>query len=383
MKVHITCTPDFSEEILDNVVETLNQTPGIISFQKSPVKSKDHFDDYLTGFNDFSRLSNDQFYRICNVFRRQNNIPEGDYFILISDKLHSSNWFSAFRETNAFVIGSDWEFYTRKDYRYPISFQIIENLFQSLINLKIEKKIGNDWEELPFEELDHRIHFDKHTCINSMCADKVKISDKFIAGYICDECYESAKNEISNPLVLSHIEEIISDLRNKYVVRGESPEKVVLPIVINEEGKINVGDVEISLNAQPKSFYIHFLDIEKKIKTSDISKKEFVEKVFNIYNHLSNYKGEIHRIATRVGWSKVNSNQELINANDLDNGENLVRANMIREFEKIRNMIKTSIVKSVGQNFSRFYEISMEINEDKHYYTILFERDKRIIKFKI
>jgi hypothetical protein len=308
MKVHITCTPDFSEEILDNVVETLNQTPGIITFQKSPVKSKDHFDDYLTGFNDFSRLSNDQFYRICNVFRRQNNIPEGDYFILISDKLHSSNWFSAFRETNAFVIGSDWEFYTRKDYRYPISFQIIENLFQSLINLKIEKKVGDDWEELPFEELDNRIHFDKHTCINSMCADKVKISDKFIAGYICDECYESAKNEIFNPLVLSHIEEIISDLRNKYVVRGESPEKVVLPIEINEEGKINVGDIEISLNAQPKSFYIHFLRIEK-IKTSDISKKEFIKSVFEIYDHLRNYNGEIHRIATRVGWSKVNSNQ--------------------------------------------------------------------------
>jgi hypothetical protein len=73
----------------------------------------------------------------------------------------------------------------------------------------------------------------------------------------------------------------------------------------------------------------------------------------------------------------------LINANDLDNSENLVRANVIKEFEKIRNMIKTSIVKSVGQNFSRFYEISVEVNEDKHFYSILIERQKRKIGLKM
>lgn len=382
MNVHITCTPDFSEELLDNVVDTLNQTPGVIKFHKSPVKSKDHFDDYLAGFNDYSRLSNDQFYKVCKVFRRQNSIPEEDYFVLISDKLHSSNWFSAFRETNVFVIGSDWEFYTRKDYRYPISYQIIENLFQSLINLRIEKRVDDIWEELPFNELDQRIHFDKHTCINSMCADKTKISDKFIAGFICDDCYESAKNEISNPLILSHIEALISDLRNRYVTRGESPEKVVLPIEVNEDGKISVGDVEISLNAQPKSFYIHFLESSDKIKTLDISKKEFVQDVFKIYKQL-NKKGEIFRVATKVGWARFNSRNELLDEKDLDNKDNLVLTNVIRDFEKVRSMIRTSIVKSVGENFSRFYEISMDIYGDTHFYSILVDKEKRIIRLKI
>ena len=382
MNVHITCTPDFSEELLDNVIETLNQTHGVIKFHKSSVKSKDHFDDYLTGFNDYSLLSNDQFYKICKVFRRQNSIPEEDYFVLISDKLHSSNWFSAFRENNVFVIGSDWEFYTKKDYRYPISFQIIENLFQSLIDLRIEKKVGDNWEELPFNELDQRIHFDKHTCINSMCADKIKISDKFIAGYICDECYESAKVEIANPLVLSHIEAIISDLRNRYVIRGESPEKVVLPIELNEEGKLSVGDIEISLNAQPKSFYIQFLQIEK-IKTLDISKKNFIQDVFQIYKQLNNDKGEIHRIATKVGWRRINSKDELLDEMDLNNKDNLVIANVIKDFEKVRSMIKSSIVKSVGENFSRFYEISMDIYGDTHYYSIRISKNKRIIRLKM
>ncbi|WP_088323645.1 hypothetical protein [Polaribacter tangerinus] len=383
MKVFITCTPEFSEEILDNVVETLNQTSGVIEFIKSPVKSKEVFQDYYDKFNDNQVLSNNEFFEICEIFRRNNEFDKEDYFVIISDRTHSSNWFSAFRGKNIFIIGSDWDHYTKKDYRYPISFQVVENLFQTLCNIKIEEFRDGKWVGLDFEHLDKNIHFDKHTCVNSMCADKKKISDKFISGYICDDCYQRAQEKIKNPLVLSHIESLLSDLRNRYVLRGDSPEKVILPIQVTLDGRIQIGDVDINLTQQPKSFYIHFLITQDKVKTTDISKKGFVLDVYSIYNKLKNFKGKLHVIASKVGWKKFDENNQEFDDINFNNKENLIRENVIKDFEKVRNIIKKSIIENVGENFSKYYEVSRTIDGGIHYYKVQLDYEKRDVQFKI
>ena len=43
-----------------------------------------------------------------------------------------------FRGKNIFIYGLDWEYYTKHDDKYGIAYQVVENIFQSQIELNID-----------------------------------------------------------------------------------------------------------------------------------------------------------------------------------------------------------------------------------------------------
>ncbi len=352
MNVHITCTPDFSERTLDNVVATLNSTKGVIDFKKAKVKNLVQYGLLLNNFSDKTSLNNNDLFTICEKYRINYDIPENDFFVIISDKLHSGDWFSAFRENNIYVIGSDWKKFTKKDYKYPIAFQVVENLFQTLCKLKIEEKIGDKWQGLTKDRIDSDIHMEKTTCVNGMCEYKSWISDKFIAGYICDSCYERAEQEIENPLVLDHIERLLKDLRDEFARRGNNPERVILPIRVDEKGEINVGSQKIVLNAQRTAFYIYFLHSNDGIRSDNIGEKENVLGIFGYYKKLDKISPDIGTIAGPLGWLPQ------IKINQLDNSKDFFDKKSSKgKFERVRHEIKKSIVKALGPEISQYYII--------------------------
>ena len=65
---------------------------------------------------------------------------------------------------NIFIYGEEWEYYTKKDAKYGIAYQVLENIFQSLIDLNID-----DVDNEP------NIHVPSIGCINDMCMDKVDV----------------------------------------------------------------------------------------------------------------------------------------------------------------------------------------------------------------
>lgn len=374
MNVHITCTPDFSEETLDNVISTLESTKGVINFQKSEIYDEELSPDYLEGFNDKFSLTNNEFFQICEKYRRghKKTIDKDDYFVLISDKPHSDNWFSAFREKNIFIIGSDWDNFTNKDYRYPIAFQIVENLFQTLCNLKIEGKVGDNWNELPFNQLDPNIHMERTTCVNGMCEYKSWISDKFIAGYICESCYDRAEREIQDSLVLDHIELLLKDLRDEFVKRGDRPERVLLPLKVDETGDIFIGDINIKMQDLEKCLYLYFVKNENGIHTSQICTKEIAINVTDIYKKLRK-GGKIESVAKVFGFDGIRKIEDYDKVSDSTSD---------KRFYQLKSYISNAIKEKIGEAVLNYYKVDKVTKPDGNYFKISLERDKIYYSFK-
>lgn len=374
MDVYITCTPDFSDKTLDNVISTLNSSQGPINFHSSEISDKELFNDHLEGFNDKSNLTNNEFFQVCEKYRRSNKIAKDAYFVLISDKRHSDNWFSAFREKNIFIIGSEWKSFTKKDYKYPIAFQVVECLFQTLCNLKIEEKIGNDWVGLPFDKIDPNIHIERTTCVNGMCEYKSWISDKFIAGYICDSCYERAEQEIEDSLILNHIEGLLKYLRDEFTRRGNNPERAFLPIKVDENGEIRVGSQIIEMNAQRTAFYVYFLSSRDGIKTDTIGTKENVLGVYGYYKSLDKISADLGVIAGPLGWLPQ------IKINQLDSSDDFFDKKLSKaNFERVRTEIKKSLKKVIGPAILKYYMIDNVKIEGNRLYKVELSHDKKKI----
>ena len=344
MKVFITCTPEFSEEILDNVVETLNQTSGVIEFIKSPVRSFKVFDSYVNGFRNKTILSSEEFFKVCEQLKMNNPISEDEYFVIISDKPHSSNWFSAFRGKNIFVDGGNWDHFTSKDSKYGISFQIAENLFQSLIDLKIEG------------ELDPLIHQKSIGCVNDMCMDKKEITLKFFAGHICDQCYAVGKEKIKDVFILNHLESIFNKLRNDFVKRGESPEQhIPIPEVIDDT-QIKIGNIEFKPQPLEKSIYIYFIKNKDGVDTHLIQEK--AEDIYSIYRKIRK-SAQLLNVANIFGYSVTPSNK----LSKVYGTEH--------RFEEIRSTIKRKLKKHFGEELAKKYFIDVsKVKDDSNVYVL-------------
>lgn len=275
MIINIISTPEVPKKLVNNVFNELNFSKGIIQYQILPSISDKQFYKLQSIANiDLSEsVTFEKFFIICENVRLINNLADSDIVILLTSIRNEKKWFSATKGKNIFVDVNDWEKYTGKDARFGIAYQVIENLFQSLLNLDCDNASNSPY-----------IHLESIGCINDFCQKKKEVILKLRTADICEDCVKRAKSlKIKNNIILQIIDSI-EHIRNN--IRSVIELKMVEPEVlkIDKKCKITIGVKEINPPGLPKTLFVFFLNELNGIELQNLSNHEI--RLIKIYNKI-------------------------------------------------------------------------------------------------
>lgn len=351
MNIHITCTPEFSEDKLDEIVALLSSVPGELKFFKGRLLSPSRFNRLNANIEDISTVKSltfEEYFDIIQGYRELMEISESDFVILISSIRNTKHWFSAFNNRNIFVHGVEWDLFTDVDSIYGIAYQCVENIFQSLIELDIDNHTAET-----------NIHRTAIGCINDFCGYKPDILKKLQAANICPSCYERALRKGVSDFITAHIVEIMERIRREFVISKRFSRQAQLSkIRIDNKGDITIGDKFIDLEIVPKVMYIGFL--------KNISGFTFDQMCPNVQQFEKIYK--ILRKNIDEYSIKKMCCRKIKYGNTVERIKPTFQTNRTK-IKKALNMELTSIL-------TNYYHINLiEINHKKELYKVILERD--------
>lgn len=276
MNVFISATPEVNNEELFDVFNILSYVSGPLIFKNLPIVDYDTLDSILEfedSFEELRTLSFDKLFDVCKAVRlyylHSHGIKKDDFVVVLTSIKNENNWFSAFKGKNVFIDINDWEQYTGKNQKYGIAYQVVENIFQSLIELNIE---------LGEVESEPNVHWHSIGCINDMCQDKRDIILKLRTADICDSCQNRFLEKGNSIEVGDQIQGITEYIR-KGLVRKFLEKGDVIPkkIEVKRVGKIYKIFIDgfknhIDFEAIERALYIFYLKNLEGVSQHDLSK---------------------------------------------------------------------------------------------------------------
>lgn len=352
MKVHITSTPGYSKESIDQVASLLNKEKGVLEFYAGEPLTVDQMsinNERLKDLDSESSLSFVELFNIGKLYRIIKGIPQEDFVVVLSEFQNSSGWFSAFNYGNIFVDVNGWEYLTEKDSKYGIAYEVIENIFQTLIGIDLSNILKEP-----------NIHHKSRGCINDMCSNKMEVIHKLRSAYICDSCFKRATDKNVSPLVLVQIQSLIEIIRNGLMNFDIIKEKVnPEPTVVSSNGDVKIGNRNIKLDFLSKTLFIFFLSHLEGVPVAGIDTKTNRENLQDIY-HL-----------VRLGAVKTPINNLLL---PIDGGSTL---------PKVRVGTNRALIDQLDRFLSEYYLIKHVKHEKDYLYKIHLPRNYLTLNINI
>ncbi|MBC8265408.1 MAG: hypothetical protein H8E84_00400, partial [Flavobacteriales bacterium] len=186
MKIHLIRDTYLQEEIYNEIVSFLNDSNGLMKFVGSEetyeeVKPKSHQD----------------YYDVCNAFRRANTIKEKEIVIFLSSTSFSNFFSLTDFKKNIYVKTTSWKNFVDSQIRYPIIIEIVTNILHLLM-----------FDDL--EDVQQKTHMNKDRgCLNdyNQKLDGVKLRLK--SPDLCDDCLDLINPKLISYNVLEQIFEIV------------------------------------------------------------------------------------------------------------------------------------------------------------------------------
>jgi hypothetical protein len=294
MTIHLIRTPEYPMENLLEVEEILSSSSGPLVFKShnyefnpdqfhflGKYREDFRFKGYKSDQNklklDRSReipLSWEELFSLCRFFRQTFSIPKDDFVILLTRRKNALNWFSSsdkFR--NVFVHTGDWEYYTDAPERFPLAYQVQENIIQTLMNIQSP------------EEQEEYVHIEAIGCMNDFCQNKKQIMLKLRTADICPVCLEKMKAENIDEEIINQTIDIFELIRGKLLFKKGFTRNVrPKPVRVDVEGRIFVGEKQLNLNPLESALYIFFLKHLEGISLNDL--ENYKDEIFEIYQTL-------------------------------------------------------------------------------------------------
>lgn len=328
MNVHITCTPEFSFEKLEEIVSLLISIPGELRFIKgNPLTQVQYkrLNEKFTNIDQISSLEFDEFFDLVQWYRELKDIHNNDFVILISSIRNSRNWFSAFNKKNIFIHGDEWDLISDVDSKFGLAYQCVGNIFHSLTELEV-----NDF------------HKTAIGCISDFCGYKPDILKKLQSANICQSCYEKSVNRGINDFIMTHIISILEEIRKEFVISKRFSRQAILENVkIDSNGKIIIGGKIIKLDLLPRVMYICFLKNINGFRTDQIC--ENGSQFEKVYRKLKKNPDEYAIRKMCCNTIKYPNRIERRNSN----------------FESYRSKIRRALIDKLGQTLSNYYAINL------------------------
>jgi hypothetical protein len=291
MNIYIIKTPEYKTQNLEEVHELLCSISGPLNF----IADKTKFTQNLLPFREiFSTdtyyqadaseikkiksqkeiekpLSWKELFELCKFYRKISNIKKNDYVVLLTSRKNELNWFSHCDENkNIFVHTKDWDYYIKAPEKFPIAYQVVENVMQNLMGLNLEVNPS------PY------IHNEPLGCMNDFCQNKQQIILKLRTGDICRECLQKIQQEKIDDEIVNQVIGLFEVIRTQLLfkqgfTRNLNPKRVV----ITQEGKIFIGEKKINLNPLESTLFIFFLKHKEGISLNELqSHKQELLKIY-------------------------------------------------------------------------------------------------------
>lgn len=298
MKIHLIKTPEYDIEDFREVVEFLCSFEGSLEFIASEYEfnKKDfYFLRYeLFPYHNFEYTSNQtaikykhekgdplswrELFSLCNCYRELFNIENDDFVVLLTKRKNALNWFSAKDDLkNIFVHSVEWENYTKIHSKYPIAYQVIENIMQSLMRIDIIN-IPNQY-----------VHEPSIGCMNDFCVNKESVIIKLQTGNICPDCADKIIDEKIDDNLVNQVYEIFNGIRNELSFKQRFKKKIdPVTIIIEKNNKIllpNLNYLEIRLNPLFKTLYVFYLLHNEGVRLNELN--DFREELLSLYRKFS------------------------------------------------------------------------------------------------
>lgn len=195
MKIRITRTVKLHQDILKRTIGELLPINGPMVFteEKNPIMFETDRYDW------------DDFFDACKKYRISNNFEDNEFLIVLTELKNDRNYFSAFAESgerNIFIHSSDWENYIYSEPEFPIAYEVLANILQSISY----KNVGEDF--------NNYVHYDPIGCVNDMCEWKIDITFKLRTGDICPDCLSLFSKFVDKETITQTID-IFESLRKK------------------------------------------------------------------------------------------------------------------------------------------------------------------------
>ena len=346
MKVHLVRTDEYQKEDFKQVGDFLRSCSGPMQFINSDFEFdqgkfpflKKYYPDFKFKYeSDYKKikikqelgypLSWRELFSLCEEFRQVNNIIETDFVVLLTQRRNALNWFSHVQNKDVFVHTGDWNYFLDKDPTYPIAYQVIENVLQSLMNIDVLSV-----------EHHPNIHTKTRGCINDLCLNKKEALFKLRTADICDVCMKTIFEVGINSNVIVQIQNIMEVVRKELLYRVNA-DQIVKPhkIKISKLYQITIPDLnnlEINFTPLIKTLYVFYLKHPEGVRRIDI--RDHHQELLQIYGQLANLDDN-KSIATNIN-----------NLTDLSSDS----------FSEKKAKINRAIKDLLGQDLANHYSIS-------------------------
>lgn len=348
MKVHITSTSEVEPTVVKEVFKTLSKITGPIHFDKFTPISNTIIENIIGPFVNLQPLDFKVFFNICKYYRSKKDISREDYVVVFTSLRNDESWFSSFDfDKNIFIDINEWQYLTTTPLKHALAYQVVGNLFHSLIGI----------DPTNFES-DPLAHNRSIGCISDYCNNKSEILLKFRTGYICNDCLNSFYKRVDDKKIIKQIYEIIQELRKAFV-EFQFEEIIIkpLPLRIDDQLRLYVGDNEIKLEPSNKTLYYFCLLNSDNIKSGVLRTTKSFETLSNIYNHL---KG-----------GNLKTKKQFKTIHKLCSTEENESSNNKSSFQETKTKINKILTKNIDVSIIKLYSINNK--EDKNKKNSTFE----------
>jgi hypothetical protein len=297
-----------------------------------------------------------EIFSLCKYYRENFDIPAEDFVVVLTDRMNSLNWISAFETNfsrNIFVQTSDWELITPINPIYNISYEVVSNVLQTLMKLDVFS-MPNDY-----------VHQWLRGCMNDFCGIKTDALIKLMTAIICPDCQQKIKDEGIDSKLFKQVVMIFRQIRNEYDIKIEEAPVKPTAIVINSKYQITLPGLqnkEINLPYFKKAVFIYFLEQSKSRSIRDIRKENDIESLIAIYK----------KVRPNLADDKARSSMEGLLKIDC------------KGFNPVRTKINNEIIAAIGDpQLASYYMISGDDNPDESYkkYSIKIPRNLLDIRY--
>jgi hypothetical protein len=333
---YIFCTPEVSETpqaFTAEIAALLDGVKSNHSFYGCGVISEKIIKDKQEDFNSiYRKIPMDDFFEFCNQLRKTNKeIKNDEFVVLLTNKENTQKYFSATDGKNIYINVKDLELYSLNQSRYPIAFQVLENIFQAICGI-----VYYD------DKIDKRLHLKAIGCINDVCRLKSNIINKLKSVSICEDCRSNAKtNDIMSDYELDIFNDLLNGIKNVVVIKFGQSEKGHEPVKVDEIGNIIINGNVFELEYLHRTLYIFFLKHNDGLPFNQIS--DHVNELALIYQKIKNKNSKIKSVA-EINIGKIRSMVVSGRHNQYD-------PTFYRKVSEINNVLKEQLDTSVVDAF--------------------------------
>jgi len=368
MKVHLIRSSGVKMEDYGNVFNVLNQYPGGITFVPSePIllpdsnfeitcESEKEHDIQKKSESDFSSSHSEdctdpseklytwgELLSICNEFRVENNIPDAEQVLLLTEKKNDQRFFGGFDPitlNNFFIDCSEWDDYFEGfDVRFPIAFSIAGWLMRKVIFTSAEEGYG-------------ALHKEPRGCFMDYCIDKREIKLQMRTADICDTCLSYSEKNDANRVYMNQLIQIMEGVRLNLLFRDRSKYlRTNSKLEFREQDHFmfltDLGDLQVNLNPKERALYMIFINHREGISRRDLV--DYKKELFAYYKTFST-KWDKHA-------DKIGDNNKSERDNKIEESIALLTHPHEDNFMQVLSRIRKKFKVTVGEDQYKTYSI--------------------------